>query len=201
MHFLTEPGGLDLDEGRSHSLHVTPAVVEGNPARANGVLKLVCVKAGVDDASKQVIEDHGQALSSHHAVQSSHENSLLRVQTWGWASDVVAISQDPGNNLDLLGPHPPARDLEVVTVAGVVVLGALGQEVRDVALLLEHEVEISSRWRGVVASWPLNPDFSKLGESLYQSLLRNVPGNSAEEYLGRVGRIWPSGGASRWQLT
>ena len=82
-----------------------------------------------------------------------------------------------------------SNDSEVIAAAQrlpkpVTVLGALGQEVRDIPLLLEHEVEISSRRRGVVASWPLNPDFSKLGKSLYQSLLRNVPGNSTEEDLG-----------------
>ena len=68
LDLLTEPGGLDLDKGRSHSLHVTSAVVEGDPSRANGVLELIRIQAGVDDASKQVIENHGEALGSHHAV-------------------------------------------------------------------------------------------------------------------------------------
>ena len=32
LNLLTKPGGFDLDEGRSHSLHVASAVVERHPA-------------------------------------------------------------------------------------------------------------------------------------------------------------------------
>merc|ERR1719318_1896474 len=152
LYFLAEPGCLDLNEGRSHSLHVAPAVVERHPARADGALELVSVEAGVDDTTEQIVEDHSQPLGSHHAVKGSHENCLLWVEARGWAPDVVRVCEDPGDDLDLLGPHPPAGDLVVVAVPSVVVLAALGQEVRHISFLLEDQVEISSWWRGVVTS-------------------------------------------------
>ena len=76
----------------------------------------------VDDTSKQVIEDVGQPLGVEHPVESSHKDSLLGVQPLTGTPDVVAVSQDPGDDLHLLAPHPPAGDLEV---PGGVVVGAL----------------------------------------------------------------------------
>ena len=45
LDLLAEPGSFDLDESRSHSLHVASAVVESDSARADGVLELVSVQA------------------------------------------------------------------------------------------------------------------------------------------------------------
>jgi len=79
LDLLAESGSLDLDESRSHSLHIASAVVEGNPTRANGILELVSVQPRVNHSTEQVVEDQSQALGSHHAVQGSHEDCLLWV--------------------------------------------------------------------------------------------------------------------------
>ena len=75
------------------------------------------------------------------------------------APDVVAVGQDPGDDLHLLAPHPPAGDLEV---AGRVVVGTLGEEVRDVLLVIKHDVDVALRWRRrAVLAGPLDPEHSK----------------------------------------
>jgi len=79
LDLLAESGSLDLDESRSHSLHVASAVVESYPARADGILKLVSVQPRVHHATEQVVKDQSKALGSHHAVQGSHEDCLLWV--------------------------------------------------------------------------------------------------------------------------
>jgi len=45
LHFLAKSRSLDLDESCSHSLHIAPAVVEGDTARPDGVFELVSVQA------------------------------------------------------------------------------------------------------------------------------------------------------------
>merc|ERR1719315_781019 len=192
LDLLAESGRLDLDESRSHSLHVASAVVESYPARADGILKLVSVQPRVHHATEQIVKDQSKALGSHHAVQGSHEDCLLWVKTRRGTPDVVGIGQDPGNNLDFLGSHPPTGYLVIVAVPGVVVLGALGQEVGHIPFLLEYQVQVASWWRGVISARPLDPHFSKLCESLDQSKLGDIPGNTSQEYFGRVGRIWAS---------
>ena len=80
---------------------------------------------------------------------------LLGVELLLWMFDEVAVVQDPGNDLDLLAPHPPAGDLEVV---GSVALGALGQQVGDVSLVIKDNVDITlGRRRRLVLAWPLYP--------------------------------------------
>ena len=44
LDLLAESGSLDLDESRSHSLHVASAVIEGDPARADWILEFVSVQ-------------------------------------------------------------------------------------------------------------------------------------------------------------
>ena len=74
----------------------------------------VRVNASVHHASKQVIEDPGQDLRVQHSMQSSNKHGLLGIEFLFGVFDVVAVVQDPGNDLDLLTPHPPAGDLEII---------------------------------------------------------------------------------------
>ena len=115
----------------------------------------VGVDTGIDDTSEQVIEDVGETLGIEHPVESSHKDGLLGVQPLTGAPHVVTVSQDPGDDLNLLAPHPPAGDLEV---PGGVVVRALGEEERDVLLLIEHDVDVTLRWGGrAVLARPLDP--------------------------------------------
>ena len=102
MDFLAEARSLDLDEGRPDSLHVGEPVVEGDSARPDGVFELVGVEPRVDDAAEQVVEDDGESLGGHHAVQRAHEHSLLRVQPRRLAADVVGVGENPWDDLNFL---------------------------------------------------------------------------------------------------
>jgi len=188
LNFLAEPRSLDLNEGSRHGLHVACFVVEGDATRPNRILVLVCVKAGVDNTLEQVVEDDCEGLSRHHAVESSHEDGLLRVQSGRTAADVVGVRQDPGNDLDLLvlGFGPPTGDLVVVRVPSVEVLTAFSQEVLDILLVREDEVQVALGRGGVVSPRPLHSHLTELGETLNESLLGDVPGDSSQEYLGGV---------------
>ena len=82
----------------------------------------------IDDSSEEIIEDVSEALSIEHPVQSSNKDSLqnisnlnkililglilyfLRVEPLTGTPDVVTVGQDPGDDLHLLAPHPPAGD-------------------------------------------------------------------------------------------
>ena len=131
-------------------------------------------------------------------MESSDKDGLLGVQPLTGTSDVVTVSQHPGDDLNLLAPHPPARDLEV---PGGVAMRALGEKERNMFLVIKHDVDVTLRGRGgTVLARPLNPDdernvreirfpynspdLTKLGESLHQTDLCDVPGNSAQENLG-----------------
>ena len=97
----------------------------------------------------------GETLGIEHPVESSHKDGLLGVQPLTGTSDVVAVCQHPGDDLHLLAPHPPAGDLEV---PGGVVVRALGEEERNMLLVIEHDVDVTLRWRGrTVLARPLNP--------------------------------------------
>ena len=61
-----------------------------------------------------------------------------------------------------LGAHPPGGDLVVVSVPVGQVLGALGQESPDVALVLEDQVEVASGRRGDVPAGPLHSHLTEL---------------------------------------
>ena len=74
LNFLAEPGGLDLNEGGRHGPHVASHVVEGDAARANGILILVSVQPSVDHPAEEVIEHYGQGLGRHHPVQGAHKH-------------------------------------------------------------------------------------------------------------------------------
>ena len=115
----------------------------------------VRVNASIHHSSKQVIEDPGQDLGIQHSMQSSNKDCLLGVEFLFGMFDVVAVVQDPGNDLDLLAPHPPAGDLEIVSS---VALGALGQQVGDVSLVIKDNVDITlGRRRRLVLAGPLYP--------------------------------------------
>ena len=70
----------------------------------------VSVDTGVDDTSEEIIEDVSETLSIEHPVESSDKDGLLWVQPLTGTSDVVTVSQDPGDDLHLLAPHPPAGE-------------------------------------------------------------------------------------------
>ena len=115
----------------------------------------VSVDTGVDDPREQVIEDVGQTLGVEHPVESSDKDGLLGVQPLTGTSDVVTVGQHPGDDLHLLAPHPPAGDLEV---PGGVVVRALGEEERNVFLVVKHDVDVTLRWRGgTILARPLDP--------------------------------------------
>ena len=115
----------------------------------------VGVDTGIDDTSEQVIEDVGETLSVEHPVESSDKDSLLGVQPLTGTSDVVTVSQHPGDDLNLLAPHPPAGDLEV---PGSVVVRALREKERNMFLVIKHDVDVTLRGRGgTILARPLNP--------------------------------------------
>ena len=110
---------------------------------------------GIDDTSEQIIEDVSETLSIEHPVESSDKDGLLGVQPLAGTSDVVTVSQHPGDDLDLLAPHPPAGDLEV---PGGVVVRALREEERNMFLVVKHDVDVTLRRRGrTILARPLNP--------------------------------------------
>ena len=115
----------------------------------------VSVDTGVDDPREQIIEDVSETLRIEHPMESSDKDRLLGVQPLAGTPDVVTVSQHPGDDLDLLAPHPPAGDLEV---PGGVVVRALGEEERNMLLVVKHDVDVTLRWRGrTVLARPLNP--------------------------------------------
>ena len=111
LYFLAKAWSLYLDECRPDSLHVGEPVVEGDPARPDGVFELVGVEPRVDHAAEQVVEDDGEGLGGHHAVQRAHEHSLLRVQPRRLAADVVGVREDPWDNLNFLQKHEPMSEI------------------------------------------------------------------------------------------
>ena len=110
LDFLGELERLDLDESCRHGLHVALGVAEGDPPGANGILVSVSVDTGIDDTSEQIIEDVSETLSIEHPVESSDKDGLLGVQPLTGTSDVVTVSQHPGDDLNLLAPHPPTAE-------------------------------------------------------------------------------------------
>ena len=74
LDFLAESRGLDLYEGCGDCPHVAGHVVEGDAARADGILVLVGVQPCVDHATEEVIENYGQGLGRHHPVQGAHKH-------------------------------------------------------------------------------------------------------------------------------
>ena len=107
LNLLPKPGGFDLNEGCGDRLHVAGLVVEGDTAGPDGIFILVRVQPSVDHTLnhriktkhhsnplptlEEIIEDHGESLGRHHAVQSSYEHSLLRIEPGGIAADVVGV--------------------------------------------------------------------------------------------------------------
>ena len=71
----------------------------------------------------------------------------------------------------------------------------LRQEALDSFFLLEDHIHIAfgRRWR-VVFSGPLNADGTKLSKSLNQTVLSDIPGDTAEEDLARIDRVFVSAG-------
>ena len=138
LHLLTEPRSLDFYEGRSHGLHVGAVIVERNSPGADWIFKFICVQPSIDNTAEQVLEDESEALCSHHTVKGAHKHSLLRVEARGGALDEIRIRNNPRNNLDFLGTHPPAGNLVIVRVPGRIILAALGQEVDQISLVLKH---------------------------------------------------------------
>ena len=102
MYNVPEARGFNTYAGCANSLHVGEPVAEGDPTRAGGVFELVRVEPRVDDAAEQVVEDDGEGLGGHHAVQRAHEHSLLRVQPRRLAADVVGVGENPRDNLNFL---------------------------------------------------------------------------------------------------
>ena len=135
------------------------------------------VDACIDDSNKEVIiKDVGETHSVEHAEESSKEHWLLRVQPLTGAPALVAVTQHPGDDLNLLAAHHLAGHPEVPgpSTTGVVV-GALGVEGGHRGIALKNGVEVAFRCRGKVAlPCPLNPDGAELSERLDQALLDNV---------------------------
>ena len=155
LHLLGEVRGLYLNEGGGDGLHVAPGVAEGDSAGPDGILVPVSVYAGVHDSSEQIMEDVGETLGIQGPMQSPDKDRLLGVQPLTGTSDVVTVSQHPGDDLNLLAPHPPARDLEV---PGGVAVRALGEKERNMFLVIKHDVDVTLRGRGgTVLARPLNP--------------------------------------------
>ena len=102
MYNLPEARGFNTDAGCANSLHVGEPVAEGDSARPVGIFELVRVEPRVDDAAEQVVEDDGEGLGGHHAVQRAHEHSLLRVQPRRLAADVVGVGENPWDDLNFL---------------------------------------------------------------------------------------------------
>ena len=109
----------------------------------------------IDDSTEEIIEDVGETLSIEHPVQRSNKDSLLRVEPLTGAPHVVTVGQHPGDDLNLLASHPAAGDLEV---PGGVVVGALGEEERDVLLVIKDDINVTLGWGGgTVLARPLYP--------------------------------------------
>ena len=108
LHLLGELQSLDLNEGRGDSLHVALGVAEGDPPGPDGILVPVSVNAGVDDTAEEIIEDVSEALRIEHPVECSDKDRLLRIKSLTGTPDVVAVGEDPWDDLHLLTPHPPA---------------------------------------------------------------------------------------------
>ena len=102
MYNFPEARGFNTDAGCADCLLVGDPVVEGDSARPGGIFELVRVEPRVDDAAEQVVEDDGEGLGGHHAVQRAHEHSLLRVQPRRLAADVVGVGENPRDNLNFL---------------------------------------------------------------------------------------------------
>jgi len=68
-------------------------------------------------------------------------------------------------------------------------MGASGQQCAHRGLILKHDVEISFGRTGRVSFARFNPDGAKGFERVEETLVRDVPGNSAQEDLGAVERV------------
>ena len=65
-------------------------------------------------------------------------------------------------------------------------MGTLGEEQGDVMLLLEDNVDVTlGRGGGSVLARPLDTDGTELTESLNETALSDIPGNTTQEYLAR----------------
>merc|ERR1719234_1798521 len=80
LHLLAELRALQIYEGRCHSLHVGPDVVEGDPTAAYRVLVLVRVDAGIDNSAEEVVEYRSKSLGVEHTVQRANKHGLLWVK-------------------------------------------------------------------------------------------------------------------------
>lgn len=110
LDLLGELQSLDFNERSRDSLHVALGVAESDSSRANGILVSVSVDAGVDDSAEQVVEDVSETFGVEHSVESSDKDGLLRIQPLTGTSDVVAVCQDPWNDLHLLASHSTTGD-------------------------------------------------------------------------------------------
>lgn len=77
---------------------------ERHASRANRILELVNIDAGVDDRTEKLVHDVREIASRHRAVQVADEHSLLRVEVFRCAGGEVVVCQDPRNDLHLDRP-------------------------------------------------------------------------------------------------
>ena len=143
---------------------------------------LVRVDSSIDDIAKQVAHEVAQSFRCDHAVQGTHKDGLVGLKALRGLEHVVAISQNPGDDLDLFGPHPARGDLvEVVTIAEVV--GAGLEQGAHRLLYIKQQIHIT------ILARPFNLEMSILVEGRLKSRLSDVPGDTPKENLAGVHRV------------
>ena len=144
-------------------------------------------------------------------MQSSNENSFVRVESLRGAADEVGVAEKPRDDLHLLGAGAARGDPVVAGPAARVVVGALGQQGWHCTLSLQDHVQVTLGsapthtlhldvttyyllYYTVQTThlspfpWPLNTNGPKLTERLHEVILSDVPGHASQEHLVGVHR-------------
>jgi len=87
------------------NLHVGFSIVECNPSTPDRVLVLISINPCIHYTTEQIVKDVRQALGVKHPVQRADEHSVLWIKTLGRTTDVVGVSDDPRNYLNLFRAH------------------------------------------------------------------------------------------------
>jgi len=184
LDLLGELGGLDFNEGGADGLHVGVVVVEHHSARTDGVLVLIRVDAGVDDALEEILENVGEGFGAEHSMKGANEDGFSRIESCGGTPHIGRISNNPRNDLHLLITHSLGGYLVIPgTAARPEILRTGQKQVAYLLFIVENNVEIAFGHTGHVFARPFDTYWSKRTESLDQILLGDVPGYPAEEDL------------------